>query len=403
MANLGALLLKGFQKKSKISKKVKTPPLKRKLKLLRSALNVQDQSFKNKKKQTTQKVLTPQELQPLQIVEEETMDHSLQSSDLVSPGNQLKASIHSFLQDLRSPHTRRAYEKDLKRFVKYLVERKSRLGPESLNRSHIIGYKDYLLSEKLLHTTIDRHLATLRSFFRWLVEDGVLTKNIAENVRFLNPKRESTTIGFSDEEVVQVLKLPNLHLRVGSLHYAVLMVLFYCGLRRSELCSLKTSSFGFERGHHFIRLKGKGNVERIVVLLTPVWNAIQHYLKMTNKSLNHDEFLFTPVRNNRTGVSRKAIDPSMVFYIVTRYAKLAGIKNRVSPHSCRATAISNARDHNVPDRAIQEFAGWATTTMITRYDKRKTALEKSAVHSISYGEKERPLPVTTNQNGVLKK
>ncbi len=64
---------------------------------------------------------------------------------------------------------------------------------------------------------------------------------------------------------------------------------------------------------------------------------------------------------------------------------MAGIQKRVSPHSCRATAISNARDREAPDRAIQEFAGWSSPEMIVRYDKRKTAVEKSAAHMISYG------------------
>jgi site-specific recombinase XerD len=372
---LGALLLKGFHHPV-ARKKIKAPTI--------------------KKVAVKKLVRKPRVLEEIQknhtILADETI-HSLQSSDLIQPNIELKTSIHGFFQDLRSPHTKRAYEKDLNRFYQYLIVRKSKNGPEPLSRAHVIGYKDHLLGEKLLHTTIDRHLATLRTFFKWLVEDGILTKNPAENFRFLNPKRESTTIGFSDDEVIQVLAIPDLHTKTGSMHYAILMTLFYCGLRRSELCSLRTSDIGFERGHHFLRLKGKGNVERIVVLLEPVWNAIHFYLKMNHKKIETDQFLFSPIRNNRTGISNKAIDPSMIFYIVTRYSKLAGIKKRVSPHSCRATAISNARDHNVPDRAIQEFAGWATTTMITRYDKRKTALEKSAVHSISYGETDRKLPI----------
>ncbi len=274
----------------------------------------------------------------------------------------------------------------------YWLMRRERTGSASLDRGLVIGYKDQLLSEGLEHTTIDRHLASLRSFFRWLVEDGLLAKNPAENVRFLNPKRESKTRGFTDEEVLRVLKLPDLHTRSGSLHYATLMVLFYCGLRRSELCDLRTSSIQTERGYRFFRLRGKGNSERIVVILEPVWNAIRHYARMVRKDLSADQPLFTPVRNNRTSKVNKAIDSSLVFYVVRKYARMAGIAHAVSPHSCRATAISNARDHNVPDRAIQEFAGWSTTTMITRYDKRKTSLEKSAVHSIDYGSADRPLP-----------
>jgi integrase/recombinase XerD len=312
--------------------------------------------------------------------------------DLLRPTGALKKSIESFLLDQRSENTRRAYSKDLRRFLRYWLDRRERTGLLSLDRGLVIGYKDSLLSEGLEHTTIDRHLASLRSFFRWLVEDGHIEKNPAENVRFLNPKRESKTLGFTDEEVLKVLKGPDLHTRTGSLHYAILMVLFYCGLRRSELCDLRMNQIQTERGYRFFRLRGKGNAERIVVIREPVWNAIEHYLHVNRKTQGGDQPLFTPIRNNRTFRIEKAIDSSLVFYIVRKYARLAGITHKVSPHSCRATAISNARDHNVPDRAIQEFAGWSTTTMITRYDKRKSSLEKSAVHSIDYGQTDRKFP-----------
>jgi integrase len=139
-----------------------------------------------------------------------------------------------------------------------------------------------------------------------------------------------------------------------------------------------------EREQFILRLRGKGNAERLVVLIPPVKNAIDHYLRITLKDQRQDQPLFTPIKNNRTGSLMKPIDSSLVYYIVTKYAKEAGIANRVSPHSCRATAISNARDHNVSDRAIQEFAGWTSPGMITRYDKRKTQIEDSASLSISY-------------------
>ncbi len=333
---------------------------------------------------------------------------SLSVESLVRPGEGLRKSIESFLLDQRSPHTQRAYGKDLKRFVQFLLMRKYHAAVGQIDRALVVAYKDSLLSEKLEHTTIDRHLATLRSFFRWLQDDGLILESPAERVRFLNPKRISRTVGFSDEEVVRILKQPNLHLRTGSLHYAVLMVLFYCGLRRSEVCSLRTTQLSLERGHRVMRLRGKGNAERVVVLVPAVWNALQHYLLISRRPLSQDTFLFRPIKNLRTGDLDKAIDPSMIFYIVRRYARLAGIENRVSPHSCRATAISNARDHNVPDRAIQEFAGWASPDMITRYDKRKSSVENSAAHAIRYGAEkpgqerensEREIPVARDTEG----
>ena len=317
---------------------------------------------------------------------------SLSTQDLVRPNDLLKKSIEGFLLDQRSPHTRAAYGKDLKRFVQFLLVRNYQQGLTQINRTVLIAYKDSLLAEGLEHTTVDRHLATMRSFFKWLVDDGIIDKSPAEGVRFLNPKRISRTIGFSDEEVRNILAIPDLHTRTGALHYAILMVLFYCGLRRSELCELRTVNVGVERKQRVVRLRGKGNAERVIVMIPPVWNAIEYYFYIVNRNISHDTYLFLPVKNNRTKVINKSLDPSMIFYIVTKYARKAGISNRVSPHSCRATAISNARDHQVPDRAIQEFAGWASTDMITRYDKRKTAVEDSAAHSIVYGADHRPLP-----------
>lgn len=170
------------------------------------------------------------------------------------------------------------------------------------------------------------------------------------------------------------------------------MVLFYCGLRRSELCELRTSSLTVERDHKIIRLRGKGNSERLIVLVPAVWSALKHYFLITRKDPTFDQPLFSPIRNNRTGSLDKPLDSSMIFYVVRKYAKLAGIQARVSPHSCRATAISNARDHNVPDRAIQEFAGWSSPDMITRYDKRRSAIEQSAAHAIVYGAEDRSIP-----------
>lgn len=332
------------------------------------------------------------------VVEIGKAQNGLSTEELKKPGESLKRSIESFLLDQRSEHTRTAYGKDLKRFIKYLLHRGSARGPESIDRHVVIGYKELLLSEGLKHTSVDRHLATLRSFFQWLVDDGILEKSPAAAVRFMNPGRLSTTLGFTDLEVRKVLDQPNLHRRAGALHYAILMVLFFCGMRRSEVCSIKTAHIGKERGYPILRLVGKGNKERILVLIPQVWNAIRYYLRMSGKSLLKNEFLFTPVKNNVSGVLQKPLDPSSIFYIVRKYSRAAGLTHRVSPHSCRATAISNARDKNIPDRAIQEFAGWASPDMITRYDKRKSMIEKSAGLAIQYGNSERDFPWIPSQH-----
>jgi integrase len=213
-----------------------------------------------------------------------------------------------------------------------------------------------------------------------------MERNPAQGVRFMKPKRVSRTLGFSDEEVRRMLEAPDPHSRSGAAHAAILHFLFYCGLRRSEVCMIRTSQITTERGHVVLRLRGKGDHERIIPLTPPVVEALGRHFRMNRKDPAVDQFLFTPSKNPRSGVLDKPLDSSAIFYIVKTYSKAVGIQSRVSPHSCRATAISNARDHQVSDRAIQEFAGWASTDMITRYDKRRTAIEKSAAFAVNYEE-----------------
>ena len=318
MAKLGSLLLRGFtnakkrrrqkarqgisvaQKNSGKFKKIssitksrlsKASPESEDAKLLKDAVERNKQLNKQLKKQLSQQGLSKSNLPSVTIKPTASMSSGteLTSKELIRPDEKLLKSMEAFLRDQRSQHTKRAYGKDLKRFVKFLIGK-----DQTLDRALLISYKDSLLSEGLEHTTIDRHLATLRSFFRWLVDDGVITKSPVENVRFLNPRRESRTVGFTDEEVRKVLATPNLYTKIGSLHYAILMVLFFCGLRRSELCSIRTSHIGFERGHHYFRLQGKGNAERIVVMVEPVWKALKHYLIMSRKDIQVDQPLFHP-------------------------------------------------------------------------------------------------------------
>ncbi len=316
---------------------------------------------------------------------------TITTEDFLRTDGPFRRAIESFLLDLRSEHTRRAYGKDLTRFVKFLLARKFDHGSEQVDRAVVIAYKDQLLAEGLEMTTVDRHLACLRSFFGWMMDEGLLEKNPAERVRFLRPKKLSSTPGFTDDEVQRVLSIPNLHRKAGAQHFAILALLFYCGLRRSELVNLRTTNLAVERGKPVIKFMGKGARERLIALPPQVWKAIRYHLMMMGKTHRKDQYLFSPVRNNRTGDLDKPLDTSAIYAIVKFYSKNAGVQAAVSPHSCRATAISNARDHHVSDRAIQEFAGWASPDMITRYDKRKTAIEDSASFAIQYDEKDETL------------
>lgn len=303
--------------------------------------------------------------------------------------------IQPFLQNQLSDHTRRAYEADLKQFFLFLD---GRIDPEnlvSLRPEHIIMFRKGLeegriTSKPMAKTTINRKLAVVKSFMNWLRANQILKDNPAQLVKGYPQNQESSLKGLSDEEARKILSQPRRNSRSGALHQAVLYCLLYLGLRKGELIGLKMGDLDRERGVPVMKVRGKGHRIRILPLTEIVLASLEHYFWVCRRNKADKEApLFTPTKNPRFGVISKAMNPNAISYIVNRYAKKAGILKGISPHSCRATCISNALDKRATHRSVQHFAGWSTPLMIQRYDKRKEDLQNSAAYSIDYEESEK--------------
>lgn len=131
-----------------------------------------------------------------------------------------------------------------------------------------------------------------------------------------------------------------------------------------------------ERGVDVIKVRGKGHKIRILPITARVKAYLEHYFYVCGRNRDETELpLFLPTKNPRSD-SQKVMHPHAITYIVTHYAKKAGIlKGKISPHSCRATCISNALDRKATQRSVQHLAGWSTPLMIQRYDKRRGDLQ----------------------------
>lgn len=299
--------------------------------------------------------------------------------------------IQPFLQNQLSEHTRRAYEGDLKQFFMFL---EGRISPEDLRilrPEHIILFRKSLeegrLTGKVLEkATVNRKLAVVKSFLSWLKLNRLIEENPAELVKGFPQSQESSLKGFSDEEARKILLLPRLNSRAGALHCAVLHMLFYMGLRKAELMSLKMGDLGEERGVSVLKVRGKGHRIRVLPLVPIVKASLEHYFQVCRRDKSQTEsFLFTPTKNPLNGILEKPLGPNAITYMVTHYAKKAGVLQKVSPHSCRATCISNALDKKATHRSVQYLAGWSTPLMIQRYDKRREELQNSAAFVVDYG------------------
>lgn len=298
--------------------------------------------------------------------------------------------IEPFLANQLSSHTRRAYETDLRQFFSFL---EGRILPSDLSRlrpEHIILYRKHLeegrLGGKPLEkTTINRKLAVVKSFLNWLRVNQLLVDNPAQLVKGFPQNQESALKGLSDAEADAMLRLPETAKRAGALHSAILHVLLYLGLRKGELIDLKIGDLGEERGVPVMKVRGKGHRVRILPITSKVRESLDHYLHACRRDRTDMEApLFIPTKNPRTKETHKRLNPNAITYIVLRYARKAGILKKISPHSCRATCISNALDKRATHRSVQSLAGWSTPLMIQRYDKRREDLQNSAAFVVSY-------------------
>ncbi len=298
--------------------------------------------------------------------------------------------MQRFIHNQRSLHTKRAYEGDLRQFISYL--RAEKMAGDSFDT--LLAFREWLVRPEheggagLARISANRKFATVRAFLGWLQARGKVKENPSLWIKNFRAKTESPTQGFSDREVAHMLEMPNRGCSSGMMHSVILHLLFYLGLRRGELVALKASHVGWARmGEHNImtlRVPGKGDKERILPLPPKTQAILEKYIERKKIRLESEEYLFSPVRNNVTKIKSRPIATQAVYYIVKKYARMAGVDRRVSPHSCRATCISNALDHAASHRSVQQMAGWSSPLMIERYDKRRTALQESAVHAVEY-------------------
>lgn len=308
------------------------------------------------------------------------------------PARKWTLEIQPFLLNQLSPHTRRAYETDLKQFLEFLESKADLDDLDRLRPQHIMLFRKYmeegrLTGKPLEKATINRKLAVIKSFFNWLRVNHVVRENPAELVKGYPQTQESSLKGLSDEEARKILELPKRNSRSGALHLAILNVLLHLGLRKQELISLKMGDLDSERGVPVIKVRGKGHRVRVLPITAVVQGTLEHYFFACQRDRGQtEEPLFTPTKNPWTGVVAKSLNPNAITYIVKKYAKKAGILKPISPHSCRATCISHALDKKATHRSVQHLAGWTTPLMIQRYDKRREDLQNSAAFLIDYGE-----------------
>lgn len=303
---------------------------------------------------------------------------------------QISDFITDFIHQFISEQTKKAYIGDLKNFFDFLKSGNVFIShPAQIEGHHFQFYRDRLIDDGLASATVNRKLVAIRSFIKWAMACKLIDYNPLDVVKLPKVQTESPTLAFDDEEVVAMINSPELFNKKGYMDRIVMVLLFSLGLRRSELASIRVKDFYQERGHYVLRIKGKGGKERHLPLNDSIIYELKRYLDALTQfsiSLEEDDFL---IQSSKKGKNDKPIDGSTIYRIIEKYAKRCGINKKVSPHSCRATAISHLLDtQKTPIRDVAIFAGHSKITTTERYDKRREGLDNSAAYKVDYSKKE---------------
>ncbi len=277
-----------------------------------------------------------------------------------------------------SEHTLRAYHKDLLQFDNFLKTEK-RVDLKDVNHLLLRKFLAVLRSKKYSKTTIARKLASIRSFFKYLIQEGELVSNPFEALR--TPKLDKKLPHFlSISDVGVLLKTPDHTTLSGLRDMAILETLYSTGVRVSELVGLDDNDIDYFGG--MIKVLGKGKKERLVPIGTHAIKAIKEYnnlklkdMKFKSKGVSAGGPLFLNKLGNR--LTARSVARSL-----DKYLKMSGINLLTSPHTFRHSFATHLLDEGADLRSVQEMLGHSnlsTTQVYTHIstERLKSVYEKS--------------------------
>lgn len=291
----------------------------------------------------------------------------------------LEELLKQFFQHLRyernvSPHTLRNYLSDLEQFRDYLLAR-GKVSDIPVSEIDHLTIREWMASLHGDHkkTSVARKLASLRTFFQFLVREGVQENNPAKLVATPKIERKLPT-HLSMEDAVRFIETPDLNTDLGRRDRAILEFLYATGMRVGELVGLNLKDIDFRE--KVVRVTGKRKKQRTLFFGDPALQSLMFYLNETRPTfLNNcppterdDQAVFLNYQGTR-------ITTRSVGRMVDKYIKLCTEINRdISPHSLRHSFATHLLDQGADLRHIQELLGHArlsTTQIYTQVSMEK--------------------------------
>lgn len=276
--------------------------------------------------------------------------------------NSYLKSFQSYLKIERglSKNTVANYTFDLERFCSFMLENKISISPEKIQEETIQQFI-YSVSKELNARSQARIISGLKSFFMYLIFEDYRSDNPMELIEAPKIGRKLPDT-LSLEDIDKLIATIDLSTAEGERNRALLETMYGCGLRVSELITLKISDLFFEEG--FIKITGKGNKQRFV----PIADTTQKYIEIYRNTIRNqisvqkgnEDTLFL----NRRG---KQLTRAMVFTIIKTLAVKINLQKNISPHTLRHSFATHLLENGADLRSIQLMLGHESITTTEIY------------------------------------
>ena len=283
-------------------------------------------------------------------------------------------SVYLEVEKSVSAHTLRNYRSDLHQFFSFVEKPTEQAEPSPVEVTQISHHviQAFLSTLYRQHTksSISRKLSALKSFFRFLLREAVIDQD--PTLHLSSPKQDHPLPTYLPvDDMFRLLDAPVPDTPAELRDRAILEVLYSCGLRVSELTGLNWEDI--DPNLEVLRVKGKGQKERIVPIGRTALDALQRYrveipallgknyqLASHNGSTSDARPVFLNQRGGR-------LTPRSVARLVASYARQCGLAHKISPHALRHTFATHLLDAGADLRAIQELLGHSSLSTTQRY------------------------------------
>ncbi|HNZ68528.1 MAG: site-specific tyrosine recombinase XerD [Prolixibacteraceae bacterium] len=259
-----------------------------------------------------------------------------------------------------------AYVNDINKLIEFLNEEFKKVPPEKVRLPHLKKFVEWLNQKGVSPRTQARTISGIKSFFKYLLIEEKIMNDPTTLLESPKVGRKLPDI-LTMEEIDLLIDSVDVSKPEGQRNRAMLETLYSCGLRVSELVSLKMSNLNFDQG--FIKVEGKADKERLVPISKSAIDEINGYVEGYRKGLNIDKDHVNTLFLNRRG---KNLSRVMVFTIIKELATKVNLGKKISPHTFRHSFATHLINGGADLRAVQEMLGHEsilTTEIYTHIDK----------------------------------